>query len=191
MGFIFLCTPHGTYRDPSETDLRWQVNTALAYGCKALLYFTYLTPTDPTANFHNGILDAKGNRMPRYNVAKAINGELKKLMGTLVRLKSAAVYHTEPLPGGSTAIPKDARVQVSGGQFVLGLLAHDDGSQWAIVVNRDLHKAASASLKFATDIKSLDELSPQTGKLSTVVLADQSAKYDLPAGGIKLLKLKP
>src|SRR4051812_32108603 len=44
MGFIFQCTPHGTYRDPTEIDLRWQVNTALAYGYRALLYFTYFTP---------------------------------------------------------------------------------------------------------------------------------------------------
>ena len=99
-GFILQCTPHGTYRDPSETDLRWQVNTTLAYGCRALLYFTYFTPTDPAANFHNGILDPAGKRTPHYDMAKKINGELKGLIETLVQLKSSDVYHTAPIPGG-------------------------------------------------------------------------------------------
>lgn len=191
MGFIFQCTPHGTYRDPSETDLRWQVNTALAYGCKALLYFTYFTPTDPAANFHNGILDAQGNRTPHFDMAKSINGELKNLIPTLVKLKSTAVYHTAPIPGGCAALPNDAPVQVRGGQLVIGLLKHDDGSQWAIVVNRDMHKPGSAELTVSTPATQLANLSPQTGKLSSVALVNRDAKFELPAGGIKILKLKP
>jgi hypothetical protein len=190
MGFIFQCTPHGTYRDTSETDLRWQVNTALAYGCKALLYFTYFTPTDADSNFHNGILDAKGNRTPHFAMAKAINAELKNLSGTLSKLTSKAVYHTGPIPAGCTALAADAPIQVTGGgPLVLGFLKHEDGSRWAIVVNRDLHKSTSTSLAFAGKPKSVDELSPQTGKPAAIQLVDGKAVVELPAGGIKLFKL--
>ena len=182
MGFIFQCTPHGTYRDPSETDLRWQVNTGLAYGCKALLYFTYFTPTDAESNFHNGILDAKGNRTPHFAMAKAINAELKNLSGTLVHLTSTAVYHTAPIPAGCTALPGDAPIQVKdGGPLVLGFFKHDDGSQWAMVVNRDLHKSTAGTLAFDPKITSLQELSPKTGKLSDVALSVHTLACDLPA----------
>jgi hypothetical protein len=191
MGYIFQCTPHGTYRDPSETDLRWQVNTALAYGCKALLYFTYFTPTDADSNFHNGILDAKGNRTPHFAMAKAINAELKNLSGTLTKLTSTSVYHTGPLPAGCTALAADAPIQVqSGGPLVLGFFKHEDRSNWAIVVNRDMHKPTSASLVFAGKPKGVDELSPQTGKLAAIQLADGKATFELARGGIKLFKLQ-
>jgi hypothetical protein len=190
MGFIFQCTPHGTYRDPSETDLRWQVNTGLAYGCKALLYFTYFTPTDADSNFHNGILDAKGNRTPHFAMAKSINGELKKLSSTLIRLTSTAVYHTAPVPSGCTALPADAPILVKeGGPLVLGFFKHTDGSQWAIIVNRDLHKPTATMLRFDPKTKGIEELSSQTGKLSSVALTDKTRHYELPPGGIKVLKL--
>ncbi len=192
MGFIFQCTPHGTYRDPTETDLRWQVNTALAYGCKALFYFTYFTPTDAESNFHNGILDAKGRRTPHFAMAKKINAELKNLSGTLVRLTSTSVYHTAPIPAGCTALADDAPIRVkAGGPLVLGFFQHHDGSQWAIVVNRDLHKATSAVLAFDQQIAGLEELSPQTGKLSSVALLERTSRFEIPPGGIKVLKFAP
>jgi hypothetical protein len=190
MGFIFQCTPHGTYRDPSETDLRWQVNTGLAYGCKALLYFTYFTPTDADSNFHNGILDAKGNPTPHFAMAKSINAELKNLSSTLIRLTSTAVYHTAQIPSGCIALPANAPILVKeGGPLILGFFKHADGSQWAIIVNRDLHKAAAAMLKFDSKTTRVEELSPKTGKLSPVALKDKTRRYEFPPGGIKLLKL--
>jgi hypothetical protein len=190
MGFIFQCTPHGTYRDPTETDLRWQVNTGLAYGCKALFYFTYFTPADADSNFHNGILDTKGNRTPHFAMAKSINAELKKISNTLIRLTSTAVYHTAPVPSGCTALPGDAPVGVKEScPLVLGLFKHDDDSQWAIIVNRDLHKAAATTLTFDQKTTVIEELSPQTGKLSPVELTDKTTRFEFPPGGIKLLKL--
>jgi hypothetical protein len=192
MGFIFLTTPHGTYRDPSETDLRWQVNTALAYGAKALFYFTYFTPTDPNANFHNGILDSSGKRTAHYDMAKRINGELKKMIPVLSRLTSTAVYHTAPVPSGGTRLPGDAAIQVEGSpQLVLGFFKHEDGSEWAMVVNRDLRKRANVELGFKQNIKNVEALSPQTGALSPLEVKGGKAVVQLPAGGIKILKLEP
>jgi hypothetical protein len=189
MWFIFLCTPHGTYRDPSETDLQWQVNTGLAYGCKALLYFTYFTPIDPQANFHDGILDAKGKRTPHFAMAQTINGELKKLGPVLVRLKSTAVYHTGTLPKGCTALPAYAPIGVNTeGPFLIGLFQHDDGSRWAMIVNREFHKTANASLRFQSGVRAVEELSAQTGALAPVPLSNQSAQFTMPPGSIRILK---
>jgi hypothetical protein len=190
MGFIFQCTPHGTYRDPSETDLRWQVNTGLAYGCKALLYFTYFTPTDAEANFHDGILDTKGNRTAHFAMAKAINAELKKLSATLVALTSTAVYHTAPIPAGCTALPADAPIQAKAEKpLLIGLFKHEDGSQWAMVVNRDLHKSTNATLTFDAKVTAVDELNPKTGTLEKASLSSHALARELSPGGIKFLKL--
>jgi hypothetical protein len=190
MGFIFLCTPHGTYRDPTETDLRWQVNTALAYGCKALLYFTYFTPTDPAANFHDGILDANGKRTAHYAMAKRINGELKKLSGTLVHLKSTDVFHTGKLPAGCTALPKDALIHPKADvPVVVGFFQHDEGTRWAIVVNRDLHQDKLVALEVGPRIRTVEQLSPQAGELGPVSLVDRAITLNLSAGGIGIFRL--
>lgn len=191
MGFIFQTTPHGTYRDPSETDLRWQVNSALAYGCKALLYFTYFTLTDPEANFHNGIIDPKGKRTVHYDMAKRINAELKTMGSTLMQLTSTAVYHTGKLPGGCTKLPADAPIQGdNGASLVLGFFKNEDGSRWAIIVNRDLRKPVSVKLTFDKKILALKELSPRSGELSKLKLKQNNAVFNLGPGGIKVLKMQ-
>ncbi|HEX6962508.1 MAG TPA: hypothetical protein VF175_11620, partial [Lacipirellula sp.] len=150
IGFIFQTTPHFNYRDPSETDLRWQVNTALAYGVRALFYFTYFTPTDPNANFHNGILDPQGKRTHHYDMARRINAELKELAPELMQMMSTAVYHTGDLPKGCVALPADAPLQVKeGGSLVIGLFDHADGTKRAMIVNRDLRNATTATLQWS------------------------------------------
>lgn len=190
MAFIFLVTPHGTYRNPSETDLRWQVNTSLAYGCKALFYFTYFTITDPAANFHNGIIDPQGRRTEHYEMAKRINGELKVLGKTLIKLTSKAVYHTGAIPSGCRELPADAAIHLDrDASLVIGFLTHEDGSRWAIVVNRDLRKPVSAALSFDEKIRRVKELRPADGKLANVKLHDHAAVIQMPPAGIEILKL--
>jgi hypothetical protein len=87
-------------------------------------------------------------------------------------------------------LPADALIQPKADKPVLiGFFKHDDGSQWAMVVNRDLHKSAAATLTFDRTIKNLRELSPKTGQLSDVALSGHTLACDLPPGGIKFLKL--
>jgi hypothetical protein len=190
MGFIFLVTPHGTYLDPFEKDLRWQINSSLAYGCKALFYFTYFTITDPEAQFHNGIIDPQGHRTAHYDMAKRLNRELKILGKTLIDLTSTAVYHTGTLPNGVKSLPPDAAIQASeGASLVIGFFKHADGSRWAMVVNRDLQKPVSTTLTFDKKIKKPKELSSQDGKLSSIKLKKQQGVFQIDPGGIKILRL--
>jgi photosystem II stability/assembly factor-like uncharacterized protein len=56
-------------------------------------------------------------------------------------------------------------------------------------VNRDLRQPTSVALRLNRQITAVEELSPQTGKMSPIRLADQTAAFELPAGRMKLLKL--
>jgi hypothetical protein len=78
---------------------------------------------------------------------------------------------------------------MSGGPLVLGFFKHDDGSRWAIVVNRDLRTATEAVLELEAKATSLEELSPQNGKLSRAAMSGRTLSCPLPPGGIKVLKL--
>jgi hypothetical protein len=190
-GFIFQVTAHGPYRDPSEEDLRWQVNTALAYGAKALLHFTYWSPTnDPLFRTSNAIIDTKGNRSPHYDQARRINGAVKAWAPTLMKLKSTEVYHTGQLPVATRALPKECYVQIKEpGAFIIGTFKHQDGSDWVMIVNRDLHQPEKPILHFDKSIKRLQELSVENGKLSSVKLRGNELSIQLPAAGAKLFKL--
>ncbi len=41
---IVQAMPHGPYRDPTAGELSWQVFNGLAFGARAISYFTYWTP---------------------------------------------------------------------------------------------------------------------------------------------------
>jgi hypothetical protein len=178
-------------RDPSEDELRWQVNTALAYGAKALLYFTYWTPSsDPTFKSSIAIIDPQGHRSPHFEQAKRVNAAIKAWAPTLMKLKSTGVYHTGELPLATSALPADAPVKIEGDRaFIIGTFQHEDGSEWLMVVNRDLRNAANGTLHFTQKMKAVRELSSTKGKLSSIKVRNNEVPFTLPAGGAKLLKL--
>lgn len=185
--FILLVVPHWSYRNPTDADLRWQVNTALAYGYKAIMYFTYWAPGDP---FNHAIIDDKGERTEHFAQVRRINGELLTLGPTLMKLTSTGVYHTGEIPGGCEEIPRDLAVQVTSDMpVVLGMFKHEDGSAWAMVVNRHLRKPASVTLKLASSIKGVQEMSRKTGLLRDLKVENGCATLSLRAGDAALLKL--
>ncbi len=162
--YILLSVPHGSYANPNGAQIRWQVSTALAYGAKGLMYFTYTTPNDPQWNYHDAIIDANGKPTEKYAIAKKVNGEVLKLSPTLMRLRSTAVYHTGKLPDGCKPLPEDGLIQtIKGGEFVVGQFCSDDNSKYAMIVNRSYEKGASAKVVFSQKV-ALYETSPVSGK---------------------------
>ncbi|MDI6828172.1 MAG: hypothetical protein QME62_06795 [Armatimonadota bacterium] len=188
--FIMLVTPHGPYRNPTEDDLRWQIYNALAYGCKAILYFTYWTPHDDYWNFNCGILDSKGNRTEHYNQARRINGELKTLGRILIKLTSTGVYHSSEVPHACKPISPDLPINVSSERpVVLGMFRHEDGSTWAMVVNRDLRKETDVLISLRGSTKRIEEMSAKSGVMHNLKLDNGKAFVHLKPGEGKLLKL--
>ncbi|HIE52187.1 MAG TPA: hypothetical protein EYP85_10545 [Armatimonadetes bacterium] len=168
--YILLSTPHGGYRDPSEGDLRWQVYSALAYGAKGLLYFTYWTPAH--ANYRHGILSPTGERTEHYWMVQRINAEVKHLGPTLLRLTSRAVYHTPPIPEGASAQPEKALVRkVTGGELVLGELTDEAGQQYLFLVNRNHDEPVQVQVTLQPNLAAVSRLSKLTGEHQPLALA--------------------
>lgn len=190
-GFIFQLTPHGPFRDTTEEDLRWQVNTALAYGAKALFYFTYWTPEPDGANtFYNGIIGRDGLPTVHYEMAKRNNAEVKCWAPTLMKLTSTGVYHTGAVPVGCRALEPNSGIGLKGEiSFVLGTFVHEDGSQWLMVVNRDLHRGANATLHLGGQTAGVEELSSKDGALSLIHSETGEVELQLPPAGARLWKL--
>jgi hypothetical protein len=170
--YILLSVPHGPYREPSEADLRWQVNTALAYGARGLMYFTYTTPNDPVWNYRNAIIDSEGKPTAKYDQVRRINGEILELAPTLMRLTSVAVYHTGMAPRGAKLLPDNGLIaHIDGGEFVVGQFNSDAGHKYAMLVNRSPRQAARAAVTFSQTVE-LWEVSRSTGRERSVFVSD-------------------
>ena len=171
--FILLSVPHGPYKDVTEADIRWQAFTALAYGARGIMYFTYMTPNDPAWGYHDAIIGSSGKPSAKYEIAKRINGEIRKLGPTLLRLKTVAVYHTAPVPDGSKLLPEDGLISgIKGGQFVIGQFDSDDGLRYAMIVNRSLTLPARATIAFSQKVD-LREVSPASGRERAAIVSDR------------------
>jgi hypothetical protein len=189
-GFIFLATPHGAFRDPNEIELRWQVFAGLAYGARAMFYFTYWTPAPDGANtFRNGIIEQDGTRTKHYDMAKGINADVKAWAPTLMKLTSTGVYHTGVVPTGCQKLSDAAGLEIKGdASLVIGTFRHVDGTRWAMVVNRDFKQVASAKLRPIESANAIEELKPADGRLVPAEMEANGVPLLLPPGGARLLR---
>ena len=175
--YVLLSVPHFSYRDPSESDLRWQVNTALAYGAQGIVYFTYVSPPE-TKDFEGwgeAIVTGDGMPTPRYDQVKRINAEVRVLGKVLATLTSTAVYHTEPVPQGAVGLPAtDLVSSITGGELVIGHFRNDQGRRYILFTNRNPQADADVSITFSTRVK-LAEVRPDSGELQALETANTGA----------------
>ncbi len=166
---IFLSTPHFNYRDPSPADLRWQVYTSLAYGAKAIAYFTYVTPD--VENYRNGPISIYGMKTPKWDMVRQLNLEVGKLGPWLSELTSTGIYHTGCAPAGSEALcgcGLVAEADGSGKDLLVGEFVDGDKNPWVIVMNKDRQHAAWVTLKLHTPLTKLHEVARSTGELRAI-----------------------
>lgn len=115
---------HGQrYREPDESDIRWQVNSYIAYGAKGLWHYYYAIDAGEPADgmltgigwYPKGFKQAKpgpgigkiqdGTGSSRYHTLQDINQHLHTIWPVLKDLESVAVYHDDTqLPIGTTAL---------------------------------------------------------------------------------------
>src|SRR5262245_551570 len=132
------------------------------YGAEGVLYFTYWTPFGPEPKqqgFHNAIIDEKGERTPKYDQVKRLNGRIKALAPTLLKLRTVAVYHTDPVPQGAQKLdPKGPVAKATGGELLIGSLK-DDTNNYLFLVNRSLKKKSLAQVALTEPAREVEEIS--------------------------------
>jgi hypothetical protein len=176
--FVLLSIPHFSYRNPSESDLRWQVNTALAYGARGIVYFTYMTPppTKEYEGWRDAIVSPEGKPNAKYKQVQKINGELKQLGPTLMQLTSTAVYHTSPAPRGASLLPAGDRVaRIEDAEMVIGHFRSSQGEPYTIFVNRNPQKAAEATIVLSTEL-SFQQVEPPPGQSDAAAIRREGGK---------------
>jgi hypothetical protein len=140
----------GAYRSPTETELRIQVFTALAYGARGILYFTYWTPESGGGEKHfDGILTREGKTRAHYEWVKRLHEEIRPTLALMMNLKSRDVYQVGKPPQGTRAVPDDDIFEkVEGDPATLGTFDGPGGRRFIWVVNRSASRSAKVTLDF-------------------------------------------
>jgi hypothetical protein len=175
----FYSMPFNDRLDPTEAQIRWQIFTSVAYGAKGVLYFCYWTPGKGAAGageFPKGgaVLTAEGLKTRHYEEARRINGELKQLGPTLMKLTSTGVYRvtTETNAAALAGSPIRKLARVGGdpvGEFIIGTFRHADGRRAVLIVNDNYSYTAWPTVEFDADPKEVVEVGKATGKAAPAV----------------------
>jgi hypothetical protein len=169
------------YHAPDNLQrMRHSVFTSLAYGAKGVQWF------------HGGHLwDATKLRPCGRDVAE-INAELAHIGRWLVRLRSADVFHTPPLPSDTRPVPDDYWVQPKGDDWVLGTLKNPQNVDYLLLVNRDHTCQRWAVLQLLRPMGQVEKLDKQTGEWVTLPTSGRlgagTVEFIIGAGDGELLR---
>ncbi|WP_051951132.1 hypothetical protein [Actinacidiphila yeochonensis] len=180
---------------PTASQLAWQVNTSLAYGCKGIQYFTYWTP-DPARGegYTEALITTDGRRTPLYDAATVLNtGWLQPVGRQLKPLVSESVQHANdaPLPVGTTAFAPGAYLSaVAGDAAIVGLFSdpRDSEVRYLLVTNRDPDRSATVRVTpDAGNVAAVAGFDPGKGTYGALPAGQVTVR--LAAGGAALYRL--
>jgi hypothetical protein len=193
LNIVQACTWTPSMRVPGPDELRYLLNTTLAYGGQGISYYVYCTP-----GHTGGIARADGTLTPLYHALKSFNREFAAIAKELQPLRSLAVYHAGMLPPGCEKLPPHAPLRfeppvassafkpqerVRG--FLLGYFGRDDKPTHAVIVNLDYKTEATAVLVGTGNWDTLDAMAG-----SWIKTGNPRLELRLPPGGGKLARIQ-
>jgi hypothetical protein len=203
--FVQLSGNRGRRMVPTLPQIRLQVYSALAYGARGIMYWT-LCPSHAVPGYTPALLDDHGAPTDRYDAIARLDAEVHALGPTLMRLDPVSVGYSAM--GGQVGIEGDLFGSAQRtDDFVRGeahadpacLVSHftdsDDGTDYLLVVNRDLKRkptfhvrlraradsveivrrtdGSRAPIGVALDTIEIRDLEPGTGELFRVLLGTE------------------
>lgn len=186
---IILSLPHLGYRDPTASEMRWQVYTSLAYGMKGLMYFTYWTHPDWEKNGEIAIVNSQGKPARLYPIIQQLNSEIRVLGKILLGLKSTGIYHTGDIPPGCRRLGGDAIIALpANAPLLVGLFENTEGAQYAMIVNRNYREPAEIEVVLKPHVVRMLAISPRDASETPLTLNNHRFKLTLEPGGGQLYR---
>jgi len=135
-----LSTAHYRYRVPSEDDLRWQLNTAVASGCRGILWFLFYGGFNN--NYRVAPIDEFGEESETYRYLTRVQKRFHVMHGDLLySLKHKKAYHFEKCYGTVDPFPQNTHKFIKRMNSVdklpgiLSFFEDDKGREYAVLVN--------------------------------------------------------
>ena len=161
---FFNTMPFGPHLDPTESQLRWQIYTSIAYGARGVLYFCYWTPRGNEFPKGGAIITAEGHKSRHYEQARRINHDIKNLGPTLMKLTSTGVYRVKPEDEPSKVCADTPIKGLTKGDYLIGVFKHTDGRQAVLLNNYNFAYTAWPTVEFTVPVGQVLEVCKDTGK---------------------------
>lgn len=177
-GSSHCCESH---TDLTEAQINWQMNAAVTFGVRGLIYFTYGAISDAGSGKHPGVVTASGKPAPHYWEAQRVNKRLANLGPTLMQLRSLATVQLlcdAEFGHGGTASRLLGRLKGSPivditepdnstqASMVLGLFRHEQDQRKAVILfNYEFAFTAWITVHFdaSTAVNTVTEMDGRTG----------------------------
>ena len=166
----FNVMPFGPHTDPTESQIRWQIYTSLAYGAKGVIYFNYGTPQTFEFPKGGGILRRDGTRTRHWFQAQRINRSLKNLGPTLMQLTNQGVYRIQPTDDPAQVLQPTPLADLRRADvdpppdYLVGSFVHRDGRRAVLLNNYRFSYTAWPTVEFDVPLSQVFEVSQQSGK---------------------------
>jgi hypothetical protein len=168
-----VSVPGGRIPEDNLARIRLSVNCLLAYGAKGIQWWAW---------------------KPFNRDAGIVNAGLRHLGPVMAGLRSTDVFHTQPVPEGSQAIPRDHWVRSSTGDLLLGIFKDAADVNHVYVVNRSHDKPAEAALEFAGTGSTVRVFDTASGRWTEAPTAERGGRivvrHRLDGGGSALLRIE-
>jgi hypothetical protein len=133
-------TPAAWARRGSESDIRFQAYSALAFGSRGLAYFAYSDPPleEPPPDWGPAMVErSSGEVQYGYVMTALLNQELRQLAPRFQEMTSRSVYFAGDTPGTLPQLPARGEVfrRIVAPRALCGFFEGDDGAEWALLVN--------------------------------------------------------
>ncbi len=176
-------------RAPAPDEIRMQVYSNLAYGAKALWYFTYASPRQ-AKEFTSVIMDREGRAKPGYAAVRALNAEVQALAPVLMSLKSVDVMHVKPAQKNVRPFsPNNIIADIKGENVLLGFFKDKAGTDYFMLVNKLTRQANTIRLRPGKQAPRLYRIDKASGKPVRLNLNSGIATINLKPGDGMLVKI--
>lgn len=181
LNIVQACSWTPSMRVPHTAEVRWLVNTSLAYGAQGISYFVYVH-----RGFKGALATLDGQPTLLYYGLRLVNRDFVAYAEQLQSLKSIAVYHAnvKPLPWGAVALPEDPPVDAAEEHPLLwGYFgAFPSQPTHFVIVNLAYNKPIAVTIRYKQPIEIFRPAQKSWKPLARL-------KLHLEAGGARLLRL--
>lgn len=150
-----LSVGHFRYRVPSYDDYRWQFNTAIASGCKGVMWFYFYGFNAPNSNYRGSPMNMFGERTASYYALSDVLREFHHTFGNIFEtLELQKSYHLGRAWGGFPLF-KDGDSDIlihaetiHGIDGIISFFKDEEGADYIAIVNNSKDKSGQLALKF-------------------------------------------
>ncbi len=154
-----LVTPFYPHPNIKHSHIRMPLYTALAFGAKGVLYFSYRVPANSdNRSYRNAMINRNNETTNVYQMVKNINAKVRRLAPVLLKSTSTGVYNHDSHKGHGLPASQSLIDKISNPVVLAGFFKDNTGHRYILVVNTDIRNGCEADIYFTDTVRHIKEI---------------------------------